>query len=227
MPLFPVLLMMLGIGLIVVGGGDGVSGIVLSWAGVGFCLTGAGHFGPGSRIYGKKQNGQLPWWSIAIYFPFLCYTWGIWHLSRIISRERVFDRISDEVLIGRRLLPGEQPAGIVNLVDLTAEFTEPAALWAGKNFVCLPILDGGVPAAPELDAAIAKIKPGLTYIHCAQGHGRTGLFALALLQARGEIADYDAGLARLRAARPALALTRRQELYLRARFAVPGTGVKA
>ncbi|MFP2931679.1 tyrosine-protein phosphatase, partial [Pyxidicoccus sp. 3LG] len=39
--------------------------------------------------------------------------------------------------------------------------------------------------------------PGPLYVHCAQGHGRTGMIAAALLVARGDAADAATALARV------------------------------
>ena len=57
--------------------------------------------------------------------------------------------------------------------------------------------------------------PGAVYIHCAQGHGRTGTFAAAVLLAKGHCDSVDAAVARLRAVRPRLALGKAQLQFAR------------
>lgn len=57
--------------------------------------------------------------------------------------------------------------------------------------------------------------PGAVYIHCAQGHGRTGTLAAAVLLAKGYCDTVDAVIARLRAARPRLALGKAQLQFVR------------
>jgi len=70
------------------------------------------------------------------------------------------------------------------------------------------------------DAFLALVRevadwPGPVYIHCAQGHGRTGTLAAAVLLAKGHCDSVDAAIARLRAARPRLALSKAQLQFVR------------
>lgn len=211
---YPILFLVLGAFLAAMGAKVGGFGYVLVWLGASFVLTGIGHIACGGRIYGKKPAGALPLWSKLLHGPFLVYTWGIWHLVRLFSREEATSRVNDSLSIGRRLLPHEAPEGFANWVDLTAEFDEPSELRKQDGYLCLPILDGGIPTFAELHAAIGRLQPGTTYVHCAQGHGRTGIFALALLFHQGAIGDLDAGLALLRKVRPALNLNPRQKRFV-------------
>jgi protein-tyrosine phosphatase len=52
------------------------------------------------------------------------------------------------------------------------------------------------------------------FIHCAQGHGRTGLAAIALLLHRGEVSDIEEGLSLLRSIRPGIGLSADQRACL-------------
>ena len=74
----------------------------------------------------------------------------------------------------------------------------------------LPILDGACPDATMLRQFIRDLRSGATFVHCALGHGRTGLFALAYLAERGRIRTVAEGLALLQRARPGIALNRGQ-----------------
>src|SRR5947207_1355977 len=74
------------------------------------------------------------------------------------------------------------------VVDLTSEFADPRAVrMARDSYLCVPTLDACAPDATAAREALERIdasdKP--VYIHCAQGHGRTGSFAAALLIRRG------------------------------------------
>ncbi len=55
---------------------------------------------------------------------------------------------------------------------------------------------------------------GPLFIHCAQGHGRTGLIAALLLIARGTAADPDGALKLIQASRPSVSLNRVQRFAL-------------
>ncbi|WP_223632868.1 hypothetical protein [Corallococcus sp. EGB] len=61
-------------------------------------------------------------------------------------------------------------------------------LWTALSFVVLALLPSLLPTWG-------------TYVHCAQGHGRTGMSAAALLVARGDPPDAKAALTRVRQAR--------------------------
>jgi hypothetical protein len=57
----------------------------------------------------------------------------------------------------------------------------PAAIRQSPGYFLLPILDGAAIKPDVLKRTIDGLLPGSTYIHCAQGHGRTGMFCAALL----------------------------------------------
>ena len=117
--------------------------------------------------------------------------------------------------MGRRLRAFELPPGISNYVDLTAETEDPAAIRQSEAYLAFPILDAGVPDRHALKKTISDLKPGRTFVHCAQGHGRTGLFALALLSARGQIESFEEGIEKLKTVRPGLGLNTSQEAFMK------------
>ena len=153
--------------------------ILLVWAGLSFGVVALGYAGVGANVFMKNENGRIAWFSKIILFPYLAYTWSIWHLCRILSREDSYNCIGEDLVVGRRLLASEVPEGFEHYVDLTAEFEDPASIRSMGSYHCLPILDAGTPSFADLDRAAEMASDGRTYIHCAQGHGRTGLFALA------------------------------------------------
>jgi protein-tyrosine phosphatase len=175
-----------------------------------FIILGMAHARGWHRVFGKKDDGRLPWWSWAVFLPLFAYSGLIWHLLRIFSREPRVNRVTDQLVIGRRLLGSEPPGEFANHVDLTAEFQEPSAFRKQASYLCFPILDAAAPSVGELHRAVALLKPGPTFVHCAQGHGRTGLFALAVLLSSGEAGSIEEGLALLRKVRPGLRLNAAQ-----------------
>jgi protein-tyrosine phosphatase len=175
----------------------------------------AGYAGLGPRIFGKRSDGRFPVWSRIIHFPFMLYTETVWQLRRIFSRENPFDQILDNLIIGRRPRAGEIPAGISNCVDLTAEMEDPREIRESSNYVSMPILDTGVPPADTLRLALTRLAPGTTFVHCAQGHGRAGLFALALLAERGRIQCFDEGMSIVKSVRPGVVFSKAQERFIR------------
>src|SRR5690606_25392616 len=106
---------------------------------------------------------------------------------------------------------------IQHVVDLTCEFNEPARLRERSYFSC-PMLDGSAASAGQLRSwaeQVARLQ-GNIYIHCAEGHGRTGLFATAGLLCRREAETAEDALRIVRLKRPRVRLGREQMVVLRA-----------
>lgn len=179
---------------------------VLLWLGVNMLLLSLAYVRHDAGIFGKRPAGTLAPSRVVIFLPYLLFTWAVWHLCRLLPEPAV-QRINDKLSIGRRLLPGELPAGVDVILDLTAEFIEPAAVRKAARYISLPTLDATAPAPAALTTAIASLRPDEhVFIHCAQGHGRTALAAIALLLHRGEAKDIADGLRLLKSIRPSVAL---------------------
>jgi hypothetical protein len=177
------------------------------WLGCDFLVLGIAHGCGAHRIFGKRSDGSLPVWSWMVFLPLLLYTNAVWRVARMLSREPAHNRVTDNLLVGRRLLPGELDGNFANYIDLTAEFSEPAAIRRSVAYQCFPILDGSAPDPKALHEFVGRLRPGKTFIHCAQGHGRTGLFALAILLKSGAARTVSEGLENLKTVRPGIALT--------------------
>lgn len=201
------LLMLLGAGLMAIGILESRWYILLVWLGANFLALGVAHFCGFHSLFGKRPDGSLPVWSWIIFLPMHLCNYGLWHLTRFFSREPAFHAISDDLVVGRRLLPGELAGDFANYVDLTAEFAEPRAIRCRLGYISIPILDGSAPGPQKLAEALQRLRSGRTYIHCAQGHGRTGLFVLALLLHTGAAKTVGEGLAKLQAIRPGISLS--------------------
>jgi hypothetical protein len=184
--------------------------LLLVWLGGDFLVLGIAHAQGAHRILGKRQNGSLPLWSWVVFLPLLLYTSTVWHILRLISREPAQNEVSVDLVVGRRLLPGEIQGEFVNYVDLTAEFAEPKAIRTSPSYLSFPILDGAAPDTSALQDAVNRLRPGRTFIHCAQGPGRTGLFSLAVMLKSGCVRTVAEGMEKLRAVPPGIGLTNAQ-----------------
>jgi len=200
------LLILLGLILIVVGVLERGWLILAAWLGCDFLVLGIAHARGAHGVFGKRQDGALPLWSWLVFLPLLIYIAVVWHAIRSLSREPALNTVTNNLAIGRRLLPSEVEGRFENYVDLTAEFAEPASIRRSSAYHCFPILDGGAPDPESLHRVIGRLRPGKTFIHCAQGHGRTGLFALAVLLKSGAARTVDDGLRMLQAVRPGIRL---------------------
>ena len=182
--------------------------LLLAWPAISFGVIGLAHLTFGHRVFGKRPDGSMAFASVAILFPYLLYLWGVWHIIRLLSREPAHNTLVDGVLIGRRLLAAELPAGTQTVVDLTSEFPEPSALRSVSNYVAAPILDASVLPPESLADLASQIATAETplYIHCAQGHGRTGLVAALFLLARGDADTPDTAIEMIQSSRPLVGL---------------------
>jgi Swiss Army Knife protein, DSP-PTPase phosphatase domain len=180
--------------------------LLAAWLGANFFVIGIAHAAGAHRIFGKRPDGSLPFWSWLLFLPLLLYTTAVWHLIRLISREPAHNAVSDNLVVGRRHLPAEVSGEFTNYIDLTAEFAEPLHIRRAAGYISFPVLDGSAPDPAALRHFLNGLRPGKTFIHCAQGHGRTGLFAAALLLQSGAAGTPDEALNKLRSVRPGIRL---------------------
>lgn len=191
--------------------------LLLIWPALSASIVAIGYFRLSPRIFGKSQSGLLAPVNQILLLPFLAYSWLAWHVIRLFSGEAAFAQLVDNVVIGRRLLSYELPDNIDHVIDLTCEFDEPIALRT-RNYHSFQILDGLAPRPEKLAewAQTALNLPGRIYIHCAQGHGRTGMFAAAMLLYGGKVATVDEAIRFIQSKRPLVRLNRAQMTTLRA-----------
>jgi hypothetical protein len=204
-------LLLIVLGLVLVGAGliQGGWWLLIAWFGCDYLAVGIAHARGAHGLFGKRPDGSLPFWSWVAFFPLIIVSLAVWYVLRL-SRESAQHGVTGDLVIGRRLIPSEVEGEFANYVDLTAEFGEPRAIRRRSGYVCFPILDGSAPNVDTLREMIASLRPGRTYIHCAQGHGRTGLFALALMLHSGTVSTVSEGLEKLRAVRPRVGLSAAQ-----------------
>jgi hypothetical protein len=180
---------------------------LLLWPAASFLIVAAGYALLGARVMGKRGDGSIAGWASVLLLPYRGFVLANWWTQKTLSREPVHAEVAPGVWIGRRAGAGELPPGTALVIDLTSEFREPATVRRGCEYLCVPVLDACECGDESLvRAAIARIEAtsGPVYIHCAQGHGRAGMFATALLE-RGVFAHgirpptVPEGTARLRA----------------------------
>lgn len=185
--------------------------VPLLWLALAFVVVGGAYLRGARDIFGKRPDGTLAPSRVLVLLPFLGLLWAVWHAARVLSREPAISELSPRLRLARRLLPDELPADVALVVDLTAEF--PSRL-APRNYRSLPILDGGVPDLAQLQRVLDDVpRDGVTLVHCAQGHGRTALFAACHLIDRDWL-PADAAVAAVLAARPLARMSRAQRAFV-------------
>lgn len=166
--------------------------------------------------FGKGMNGNRSWLHRIVLFPYLALRLAVWHfMKRIVSKEDKCNFVCPGVWLGRRPLDGDFPPNVRTVVDLTCEYT--ATPEARKlNYICLPTLDGLAPNAEAFGNLIERLTPRQEdiYIHCAAGHGRSAMVAIALVVARGHATTIEDAESLVQKARPKVSLHASQRMIL-------------
>ncbi len=163
-------------------------------------------------MVGKRADGSLPAWSIALYLPVYLGLWGRWHALRLAGLEAPWVRVTDTLWLGRRPLDGELPPEVELVVDLTGEWHRAAGL-SRLPHRWLRCLDGmPFPDLEALEALVVELSadPRPMYVHCAAGHGRSATVLAALMIRRGLAADPRDAEVQLKKLRPRVHITRGQ-----------------
>lgn len=199
---------------------------VALWPAASFGVVAAGYFGLGPAVLGKDAQGARAPWAAGFHLPFFGLSWLTWMLLRFLGGESAWDEVSPGVYVGRRCVARELPAGLAMVVDVTAEFLEPAPVQALATYRCLPTLDVMAPPAEPFAALVEEIAAvdGPVFIHCAAGHGRSATVAAAVLVRRGVEPDIGAAVATMKAKRPRVRLVRGQRAAADALVATFGSG---
>lgn len=195
-------------GTILLGGGlysGGVSLIAL-WPGVNFLILAVIYGMDRPRWLGKRDDGRMDPAHVIVLFPFFGFIWTMWRIFSAITPEPASHEVAPGLHLGRRPLPGQLPAGVTLVVDLTAEF--PSYRAQGVEVIGAWSLDAKAPPAVDLDRVVdhAARHPGGVLIHCAAGHGRSALVAALVLIRRGLAVGLDSAERALKAVRPAVRL---------------------
>lgn len=155
-------------------------------------------------VFGKRR-GRLSVPRAMVVLPYLlafrlsCFVMRTWR------RYPRLHRVTPQIYVGGRLHGGDLPAGVAFVVDLTSEFSEPAALRRLPGYRSLPVLDGACP--PDEDAFCALLDEiaaarGAVVFHCESGLGRAPTAAALAMVRMGIAADAARALEQIRAARP-------------------------
>jgi protein-tyrosine phosphatase len=114
-------------------------------------------------------------------------------MVRLTSSEDCWNEVVPGVFVGRRPLANEVPEEVTLIVDLTSESAEVRAVRTGRRYLAFPMLDTGTACEDDFERLVRRVADWQepVYIHCAQGHGRTGLVAAAVLVAKGHATTAD------------------------------------
>lgn len=213
---FIVIFLSVGIGLLLWGLTLGAAGWLPLWFGASFFIVAIAYLGVGDRVFGKKSDGKIAWWSLFLLFPYRLINLGFWNCQKRYFQEECCHKILPNLWLGRRATADELPDNISLVVDLTAEFAEYQTAIAGKTYLCVPTLDASAPSDSQFVEAIEQILAwqGNIYLHCALGHGRAATLAAGILLAKGVVKDIEEAEKFIQQIRPLVALNKEQKALL-------------
>lgn len=194
---------------------------LLLWFSLGFSLLAAAYLLERPQLFGKRQNGTLAPWAVVIALPVVVLNYGLWTFKSLLREEPASHEIAPRIFVGRLPLPGDLPAGITVIVDVTSELIAHPQIRIHPGYRVYPMLDDGFVEPHELEWIVAELieLPGPMLIHCAAGHGRSATLAAAIAIARGHFVDPEQAVAEMQRVRPKIRLRRQQRERLHAWFA--------
>lgn len=183
------------------------------WPALSLYVTAIAYGQNAPALLGKRPDGSLAWWSWALLGPWIVFSLCVAWFLRRLSREPASAAIG-ELYFGRRPTSKELPSGEVAIVDLTSELPRATIAQRSAVYVNIPLLDARGTEPHRLLARLHALPDLPTYVHCAQGHGRTGMVVAALLLARGIASTPDDALSLIHAVRPRVRLSKEQHTTL-------------
>jgi protein-tyrosine phosphatase len=186
---------------------------LLWWPALSFGIVSIAYLTNNAAWFGKRRDGSRQYLANAVLLPYLIFVRGVWRLQISLSKEPAINFVNSSLAVSRRLLVRELPESVDRICDLTCEFIDPKRFRDMPAYFCHPILDAGACRSSELIELARSLPPlndQILLIHCANGHGRTGMFAAVWLLTHGFVPTVDDAIRMLKEARPGIALRARQ-----------------
>jgi len=182
-----------------------------------FMVVGLCYLKWGASPMGKREDGTIRRLCLLYLLPYGTCTWFFWWVTGKLEREPPYAEVSPKLFVGRRVSIGEIPEEIEVIVDMTCEFSEPKAIREKYKYYCLPTLDGYVPKREALEVLARRVASSeeTIYVHCAEGHGRSAMFAAAVLIYRGVAEDLQHAVRLMKRVRPTIMLSVSQRELVR------------
>ena len=150
-------------------------------------------------ILAKKRDGSINYFLLSINLPWLLFSWIVFFLQMLISKEhRVDSIIENQIFIASKPARNFDYSAYDIVVDLTAEFLKTDI--EESKYISYPNLDGMPLSNLCEDVTIFQNKRVL--IHCANGHGRSALFVAILLKDLNLVDTLYNGLEKVKKNRP-------------------------
>ena len=182
------------------------------WCAVSCVLMSTAYFFQCPKLVMGKTSGTIFGAMIFILnLPFLAFYWLVWLLRHAFSSKPPVCRIGDTNVSVSQYPIFRVPLDQYDVIfDLTAEM--PAIYRVRGKYVAIPNLDG-VPLS-QWDVPLEIDRNQRILVHCAQGRGRSAVYAAMLLKKLGYVSDADTACQWLKQSRPVVHLTKAQRRQL-------------
>ena len=67
--------------------------LLLAWPAISFGVIGLAYLTLGHRVFGKRPDGSIASYSVAILLPYLLCLWVVWHIIRLLSSEPAYNTL--------------------------------------------------------------------------------------------------------------------------------------
>lgn len=197
--------------------------LLLAWPATAFAIVAFAYLTKSSKPFCKRNDGTRPLMATLVLSPYLSFAYVTWSIQLWFTREPSYARVHETLFISRRLLTNELPGGVKRVCDLTSELSDPAAIRSLNGYVSYPILDAST-CDPASLVSLARSLPPIydrpLLIHCANGHGRTGMFAAIWLLTHGFASEPSSAIQLIQTVRPAAKLGPIQYATVEKAFAI-------
>jgi len=198
--------------------------VVLGWLAfdAGWLAFAYGVFGP--RLLGKRPDGSMPLWSLALLAPYVVLNHLMLRVVRLSGRRAKFDEIAPRLFLGplpyARDHAAMETADVRAVLDMTGEFARSPYRRDASQYLLMRLMDGTSPTPQEIETAVrwcrAQMESGGVLVHCAAGKGRSATIVAATLIDMGLATDADEAVALMQSRRPSAAPNSNQLAALRA-----------
>jgi hypothetical protein len=185
-------------------------GVLLLWPAIALGIVAIAYFKAGPIVF-RKTEGKLPWSTRFVLAP--CLLGQCLSLLYYRSQCRSWDKVTPQICIGGKLgcrsAKKALCAGVVSVLDLSAEFSE-VKPFRKINYRNIPVLDLTAPTQAQLVEMSEFIgshsRNGVVYVHCKIGYSRSSAAIAAYLTMSGKVKTSEEAFAMIRRVRPSVVI---------------------
>lgn len=196
------------------------------WIGVSLSAVSAAYILQKPKIFRKKIDGSLPFYTRWIFIPFLfgCQLYNAW--QRKTDKVPPIQQIDEHLFLACRLFPSDveflKESKVKAILDVTAEFDglDWTATSEDLDYLNIPVLDHQAPEDEDLVEAVNWLDNQINrnrgvVVHCALGRGRSVLVMAAYLLSKDKDLDVEQAIEKINGIRSTAGLNSFQMKKLR------------